>query len=129
MLHLKKKVVKGAVLGSRDRARPGRQLAPARPTGPRETLHTIEGFYPSLPPLSRKEPGLRWEAQPGGCVTFCTAINYGALELAALRLIASGVKAILNHAPIQLQVPEGKTVENVDFTVKLDNLAFSLKTG
>ena len=62
-------------------------------------------------------------------MTFCTAINYGALELAALRLISSGVKAILNFAPIQLQVPEGMAVENVDFTVKLDNLAFSLKTG
>ena len=47
-------------------------------------------------------------------------------QMAALRLIASGVKAILNFAPIQLQVPEGMAVENVDFTVKLDNLAYNL---
>jgi redox-sensing transcriptional repressor len=49
--------------------------------------------------------------------------------MAALRLISSGVKAILNFAPIQLQVPEGMAVENVDFTVKLDNLAYNLTMG
>ncbi len=47
-------------------------------------------------------------------------------QAAALKLIAAGVKAILNFAPIQLQVPEGLAVENVDFTVKLDNLAYNL---
>jgi redox-sensing transcriptional repressor len=46
--------------------------------------------------------------------------------MAALPLIAAGVKAILNFAPIQLQLPEGTAVENVDFTVKLDNLAYNL---
>jgi redox-sensing transcriptional repressor len=50
-------------------------------------------------------------------------------QMAALRLIASGVKAILNFAPIQLQLPEGMAVENVDFTVKLDNLAYNLTMG
>ncbi len=47
-------------------------------------------------------------------------------QLAALRLIAAGVKAILNFAPIQLQLPEGTAVENVDVTLKLDNLAYNL---
>jgi len=50
-------------------------------------------------------------------------------QMAALRLIGSGVKAILNFAPTQLQVPEGMAVENVDFTVKLDNLAYNLTMG
>jgi redox-sensing transcriptional repressor len=47
----------------------------------------------------------------------------------AQRLIAAGIKAILNFAPIQLQVPEGLALENVDFTVKLDNLAYHLTMG
>lgn len=47
----------------------------------------------------------------------------------AQRLIDSGVKAILNFAPTQLQVVEGIAVENVDFTVKLDNLAYHLTMG
>ncbi len=47
----------------------------------------------------------------------------------AQKLIDSGVKAILNFAPTQLQVIEGMAVENVDFTVKLDNLAYHLTMG
>ncbi len=47
----------------------------------------------------------------------------------AQRLIEAGIKAILNFAPIQLKVPEGIAVENVDFTVKLDNLAYQLTMG
>ena len=47
----------------------------------------------------------------------------------AQRLIDAGVKAILNFAPTQLQVTEGMAVENVDFTVKLDNLAYHLTMG
>jgi len=50
----------------------------------------------------------------------------GKAQNAAHRFISSGVKALLNFAPIQLQVPEGMAVENVDFTVKLDNLAYHL---
>jgi redox-sensing transcriptional repressor len=44
----------------------------------------------------------------------------------ARQLIDAGVKAILNFAPLQIQMPEGFIVENVDFTVKLDNLAYHL---
>jgi redox-sensing transcriptional repressor len=47
-------------------------------------------------------------------------------QSAAYRFINAGVKALLNFAPLQLQVPEGMAVENVDFTVKLDNLAYHL---
>jgi redox-sensing transcriptional repressor len=50
-------------------------------------------------------------------------------QAVAQRLIQTGIKAILNFAPIQLQVPEGMAVENVDFTVKLDNLAYHLTMG
>jgi redox-sensing transcriptional repressor len=47
----------------------------------------------------------------------------------AQRLVDAGIKAILNFAPTQLQVTEGMSVENVDFTVKLDNLAYHLTMG
>ena len=53
----------------------------------------------------------------------------GKAQSVAQRLIQSGIKAILNFAPIQLQVHEGMVVENVDFTVKLDNLAYHLTMG
>jgi redox-sensing transcriptional repressor len=47
-------------------------------------------------------------------------------QATARRLIDAGIKAILNFAPLQIQMPEGFIVENVDFTVKLDNLAYHL---
>lgn len=43
-------------------------------------------------------------------------------------LIDSGVKAILNFAPVQVRAPECCTVENVDFTVRLENLVYHLRT-
>ncbi|MDY6973147.1 MAG: redox-sensing transcriptional repressor Rex [Thermodesulfobacteriota bacterium] len=36
------------------------------------------------------------------------------------------VKAILNFAPTQVRIPDCYLVENVDFTVKLENLAYHL---
>ena len=44
-------------------------------------------------------------------------------------LIDAGIKAILNFSPIQVRKPECCLVQNVDFTVNLDNLAFYLKKG
>jgi redox-sensing transcriptional repressor len=41
-------------------------------------------------------------------------------------LIDSGVKAILNFAPVQVRALEGCLVENVDFTVRLENLAYHI---
>jgi len=41
-------------------------------------------------------------------------------------LFSAGIKAILNFAPIQLRSPECCIVENVDFSVNLENLAYHL---
>lgn len=41
-------------------------------------------------------------------------------------LVSAGVKAILNFSPIHVRKPESCLVENVDFTVNLDNLAYHL---
>jgi redox-sensing transcriptional repressor len=49
----------------------------------------------------------------------------------ANRMLAVPLKGILNFAPVQLSFPDCATchVENVDFTVKLDNLAYHLTAG
>jgi len=44
------------------------------------------------------------------------------------RLMSVGIRGILNFAPVQIQVEGDLRVENVDFTVKLDNLAYHLTT-
>jgi len=47
-------------------------------------------------------------------------------QAAADMLIGAGIKAILNFSPVQLRQPECCLVENVDFSVKLDDLAYHL---
>jgi redox-sensing transcriptional repressor len=42
------------------------------------------------------------------------------------RLVAAGVSAILNFAPVQLQVPEGVDVKNVNLAVELETLSYAL---
>ena len=47
-------------------------------------------------------------------------------QSAADMLIEAGIKAILNFSPVQLRQPKGCLLENVDFSVKLDDLAYHL---
>jgi redox-sensing transcriptional repressor len=49
----------------------------------------------------------------------------GAQEIANL-FIDAGIRAVLNFSPFQVRQPEHCLVENVDFTVTLDNLAYYL---
>lgn len=44
-------------------------------------------------------------------------------------LVLSGINGILNFAPVQIQVPDCCHVENVDFTIKLDSIAYHLSFG
>jgi redox-sensing transcriptional repressor len=54
------------------------------------------------------------------------AVPPSVAQNSADRLFEAGVKAILNFSPIQLREPECCHIENVDFTVSLDNLAYYL---
>jgi redox-sensing transcriptional repressor len=54
------------------------------------------------------------------------ATQPGQAQTVAEILIAAGIKAILNCSPIQIRQQESCLVENVDFTVNLDNLAYHL---
>ena len=42
------------------------------------------------------------------------------------RLVAAGVRALLNFAPIQLQVPPDVTLKNVNMAMELEGLSFAL---
>jgi redox-sensing transcriptional repressor len=48
-------------------------------------------------------------------------------QQAADLLMDAGVKAVLNFAPTHLRTPKCCIVENVDFTVKLENLVYHLE--
>ncbi len=57
------------------------------------------------------------------------AVPAQAAQEVADRLTDSGVKAILNFAPIKLTVPEGVKLRNVDLSIELENLAYFLSRG
>ena len=43
------------------------------------------------------------------------------------RLVAAGVTAILNFAPVQLHVPQGMDVKNVNLAVELETLSYAIQ--
>jgi redox-sensing transcriptional repressor len=53
----------------------------------------------------------------------------GAAQSVANQLVLAGINGILNFAPVQIQVPDCCHVENVDFTIKLDAIAYHLSFG
>ena len=52
-----------------------------------------------------------------------------AAQAMADRLVASGVRALLNFAPVSLVVPAGVTVANVNMALELEALTFALASG
>ena len=56
------------------------------------------------------------------------AVPAGAAQSIANQMILAGINGILNFAPVQIRVPECCHVENVDFTIKLDAIAYHLST-
>ena len=52
------------------------------------------------------------------------AVPAGAAQAVADRLVAVGVRGILNFAPVQLHTPPGVTVRNLDVAAELEQLSF-----
>jgi len=50
-------------------------------------------------------------------------------QLVADRLVAAGVRAILNFAPARVKVPKNVRLQNVDLSIELENLSFHLAQG
>jgi redox-sensing transcriptional repressor len=56
------------------------------------------------------------------------AVPSDAAQAVADRVVASGVKAILNFAPVRLRVPPTVALRNVDMVVEMESLAFALSS-
>ena len=54
------------------------------------------------------------------------AVPAEAAQQVADRVVSSGVRAILNFAPVRLRVPEGVALRNVDMVVEMEGLTFAL---
>ena len=56
------------------------------------------------------------------------AVPPASAQSVANQLILAGINGILNFSPVQIQVPDCCRVENVDFSIKLDNLAYHISS-
>ena len=56
------------------------------------------------------------------------AVPADAAQQVADRIVAAGVRGILNFAPVRLKVPRGVALKNVDVTLELEGLSFALHT-
>jgi redox-sensing transcriptional repressor len=65
----------------------------------------------------------------GGVQMGVIAVPVEAAQLVAERLVAAGVRAILNFAPARLTVPREVRLQNVDLSIELENLSFHLAQG
>lgn len=57
------------------------------------------------------------------------AVPADAAQAAVDRVVRSGVRAILNFAPVRLRVPDGVALRNVDMVMEMEGLTFALHSG
>jgi redox-sensing transcriptional repressor len=55
------------------------------------------------------------------------AVPNASAQKAVDRLVASGVRGILNFVPVPLKVPAHVKVENIDMTMSLEKLAYLVR--
>ncbi len=63
-----------------------------------------------------------------GIVIAILAVPAQPAQTVAERLVAAGVRAILNYAPVRLQVPEGVKVQEIDPVARLQHMAYYLNS-
>ncbi len=107
-----------ALLGYKGFRPQGFRLAAAFDKDPAKVGQSVEG----VPVLSVADlaGAVRRENIRMAIVTVPAA----AAQEAADALVAAGVRAILNFAPVRLKVPETVTVHNIDVAIELERLSF-----
>ena len=87
----------------------------------RGVVHTVS----SADPLADLPRVVKGETIQIGVV----AVPAEAAQSVADRLVAAGVRAILNFAPSRVKVPKDIRLQNVDLSIELENLSFHLGQG
>jgi redox-sensing transcriptional repressor len=87
----------------------------ARKIGSRWESLVVRDFANVERDIARERPDIAVLAVPGG-----------EAQAAADRLVRAGIRAILNFAPISLQVPADVSVRNVNMALELEGLSFEL---
>ena len=87
---------------------------------PQKAGRTVDG----VPILPLRE--LAQEAKGRNLQIGIVAVPAEAAQAVADRLVAAGIKAILNFAPARLKVPKDVRLQNVDLSIELETLSFYL---
>jgi len=103
--------------------RQGFRIAVIFDDDPQKAGRTVDGVQV----LSLKE--LAQEAKGRNLQIGIVAVPAEAAQAVAERLVAAGVKAILNFAPTRLKVPKDVRLQNVDLSIELETLSFYLAQG
>jgi len=90
---------------------------------PAKTDRVLDG----IPILSLRD--LSREAKAKNLQIGIVAVPAEAAQVVVDRLVASGVKAILNFAPVRLKVAKDVRLKNVDLSIELESLSFAISQG
>lgn len=66
------------------------------------------------------------EVLGGGCDIAILAVPAGAAQAVAERVVRAGVRAILNFAPVKLQLPDSVALKTVNMVLELESLSYAL---
>jgi redox-sensing transcriptional repressor len=104
-------------------ARGGFRVAAIVDDDPAKAGRVVDGLQ--ILPVSELARAVRQSGIQVGVI----AVPADAAQLVADRLVAAGVRAILNFAPARLTVPRDVRLQNVDLSIELENLSFHLAQG
>jgi redox-sensing transcriptional repressor len=104
-------------------ARQGFRIAAIVDDDPAKAGRAVDGL--PIHPLAE----LPRVAKQHGIQIGVVAVPAEAAQMVADRLVAAGVRSILNFAPARLKVPRDVRLQNVDLSIELENLSFHLAQG
>jgi redox-sensing transcriptional repressor len=112
-----------ALFHYREFARQGFRIAAIVDDDPAKVGRSVNGL--TILPLGE----LPRVARGGAIQIGVIAVPAESAQLVADRLVAAGVRAILNFAPARVTVPRDIRLQNVDLSIELENLSFHLAQG
>jgi redox-sensing transcriptional repressor len=108
-----------ALFGYRDLQKQGFDIVAVYDRDPAKVGAEWNGLV--VQPESELERGVR-----GGVQIAIVAVPAESAQIVVDRLVAAGVRAILNFAPTKLRVPEHVAVKTVDMALELEALSYAL---
>jgi redox-sensing transcriptional repressor len=112
-----------ALLGYADFRRQGFFIEAVFDSDPAKAGQRRQGL--AVRPDAELEAALREE----GIDIVILAVPGEAAQAVVDRVVAAGVRAILNFAPVKLNVPAGVALKNVNMAVELEGLSYALANG